>query len=192
MGGCHDHLVPDAKLVQERTRLFSDLRVGLGTEDDEDINGHRWDKVGSWNKGFPLPPRSGGPGLALHDCQEEEPDRRGGSDDRREDHANRLDDNVDQVYVRAKWTGVPRPQNPDDQTTHKQSDPDLPALSAPEVCREGSGDDQEVTEGQEEDGQKCQPVKRGEGAHVIPSELMPVNVFVSMTPGMDRILSTTT
>jgi len=41
MGGCDDHFVPDAKLVQERARLFSDLRVGLGTEDDEDVNGHR-------------------------------------------------------------------------------------------------------------------------------------------------------
>src|SRR5436309_11267557 len=41
-----------------------------------------WDKVGSWNKGFPLPRRSAETDLALHDCQEEEPNRRGGSDDR--------------------------------------------------------------------------------------------------------------
>src|SRR5207249_4667389 len=58
MGGCDDHVVSDAELVEERARLFPDLRVGLGTEDDEDVNGHRWDKVGSWNKGFPLPRRS--------------------------------------------------------------------------------------------------------------------------------------
>src|SRR2546426_865852 len=137
-------------------------------------------------------PRSAANSLALHDCQEEEPNRRGGSDDGREDHANRLDDDVDQVYARAKWTRVPRPQRPDDQAAHEQSNPDLPALPASEVRGEGSGDDQEETEGQEEDGQKRQPVKRGKGAHVIPQNLMPVKVFVSMTPGIDRILSTTT
>src|SRR3989441_11708475 len=151
-----------------------------------------WDQVGSRNKGFPLPRRSAETDLALHDCQEEEPNRRGGSDDGREDHANRLDDDVDQVYARAKWTRVPRPQRPDDQAAHKQSNPDLPALPASEVRGEGPGDDQEETEGQEEDGQKRQPVKRGKGAHVIPQNLMPVKVFVSMTPGIDRILSTTT
>src|SRR3989441_1359272 len=151
-----------------------------------------WDKVGSWNKGFPPRRWNAATGLALHDGQEEEPDRRGGSDDRREDHANRLDDDVDQVHVRTERTGVPRPQHPDDQTTHEQSDPDLPALPASEVRREGTGDDQEETEGQEEDGQERQPVKRGKAAHVIPQNLMPVKVFVSMTPGMDRILSTTT
>src|SRR3989441_11724990 len=151
-----------------------------------------YDKVGSWDKGFRLPRRSAANSLALHDCQEEEPNRRGGSDDGREDHANRLDDDVDQVYARAKWTRVPRPQRPDDQAAHKQSNPDLPALPASEVRGEGPGDDQEETEGQEEDGQKRQPVKRGKGAHVIPQNLMPVKVFVSMTPGIDRILSTTT
>src|SRR2546425_557131 len=41
MRGGDRHLVSDAELVQERTRLFSDLRVRLGTEDDEDIDGHR-------------------------------------------------------------------------------------------------------------------------------------------------------
>src|SRR2546425_10490321 len=51
-----------------------------------------WGKVGSWNKGFPLRRWNPATGLALHDGQEEEPDRRSGSDDRREDHANRLDD----------------------------------------------------------------------------------------------------
>src|SRR3989454_1453579 len=54
-----------------------------------------WDKVGSWNKGFPLPRRSAETDLALHDCQEEDPNRRGGSDDRREDHADRLGDRRD-------------------------------------------------------------------------------------------------
>src|SRR2546426_210513 len=151
-----------------------------------------WDKVGSWNKGFPLRRWNAASDLALHDGQEEEADCRGGSDDRREDHANRFDDDVDQVHGRAERTGVPRPQDTDDQTTYKQSDPDLPALPASKVRRESAGDDQEETEGQEEDGQERQPVKRGKAAHVIPQNLMPVKVFVSMTPGMDRILSTTT
>src|SRR2546426_256272 len=151
-----------------------------------------WDKVGSWNKGFPLRQWNAASDLALHDGQEEQADGRGGSDDRREDHANRFDDDVDQVHGRAERTGVPRPQDTDDQTTYKQSDPDLPALPASKVRRESAGDDQEETEGQEEDGQERQPVKRGKAAHVIPQNLMPVKVFVSMTPGMDRILSTTT
>src|SRR5256712_513209 len=151
-----------------------------------------YDKVGSWDKGCRRPRRSAANSLGRHDCQEEEPSRRGGSDDGREDRANRLHDDVDQVYARAIWTRVPRPQRPDDQAAHKQSNPDLPALPASEVRGEGPGDDQEETEGQEEDGQKRQPVKRGKGAHVIPQNLMPVKVFVSMTPGIDRILSTTT
>src|SRR2546422_1532197 len=151
-----------------------------------------WGKVGSWNRVFSLRQWNAASDLALHDGQEEEADGRGGSDDRREDHANRFDDDVDQVHGRAERTGVPRPQDTDDQTTYKQSDPDLPALPASKVRRESAGDDQEETEGQEEDGQERQPVKRGKAAHVIPQNLMPVKVFVSMTPGMDRILSTTT
>src|SRR2546421_3726928 len=98
-----------------------------------------WDKVGSWNKGFPLRQWNAASDLALHDGPEEEADGRGGSDDRREDHANRFDDDVDQVHGRAERTGVPRPQDTDDQTTYKQSDPDLPAPPASKVRRQSAG-----------------------------------------------------
>src|SRR5439155_7596523 len=84
-----------------------------------------WDKVGSWNKGFPLRRWNAASDLALHDGQEEEADCRGGSDDRREDHANRFDDDVDQVHGRAVRTGVPRPQDTADHTTDNKYDPDI-------------------------------------------------------------------
>src|SRR2546422_647259 len=93
-----------------------------------------WDKVGSWNKGFPLPRRSAETDLALHDCQEEEPNRRGGSNDRREDHADRLGDGADQVGACIVRARVPRPENPDDQTPHEKSDPNLAALPLPKYA----------------------------------------------------------
>src|SRR3989454_58219 len=121
-----------------------------------------WDKVGSWNKGFPLPRRSAETDLALHDCQEEEPNRRGGSDDRREDHADRLGDGADQVGACIVRARVPRPENPDDQTPHEKSDPNLAALPASEVRREGARDHEEEREGQKQDGHECQRIKRFE------------------------------
>src|SRR5256712_4783311 len=121
-----------------------------------------WDKVGSWNKGFPLPRRSAETDLALHDCQEEEPNRRGGSDDRREDHADRLGDGADQVGACIVRARVPRPENPDDQTPHEKSDPNLAALPASEVRRESARDHEEEREGQKQDGHECQQIKRFE------------------------------
>src|SRR2546425_2090947 len=121
-----------------------------------------WDKVGSWNKGFPLPRRSAETDLALHDCQEEEPNRRGGSDDRREDHADRLGDGADQVGACIVRACVPRPENPDDQTPHEKSDPNLAALPASEVRREGARDHEEECEGQKQDCHECQRIKRFE------------------------------
>src|SRR3989454_64189 len=121
-----------------------------------------WDKVGSWNKGFPLPRRSAETDLALHDCQEEEPNRRGGSDDRREDHADRLGDGADQVGACTVRACVPRPENPDDQTPHEKSDPNLAALPASEVRREGARDHEEEREGQKQDCHECQRIKRFE------------------------------
>src|SRR2546426_58426 len=121
-----------------------------------------WDKVGSWNKGFPLPRRSAETDLALHDCQEEEPNRRGGSDDRREDHADRLGDRADQVGACIVRACVPRPENPDDQTPHEKSDPNLAALPASEVRREGARDHEEECEGQKQDCHECQRIKRFE------------------------------
>src|SRR5947199_107777 len=121
-----------------------------------------WDKVGSWIKGFPLPRRSAETDLALHDCQEEEPNRRGGSDDRREDHADRLGDGADQVGACIVRACVPRPENPDDQTPHEKSDPNLAALPASEVRREGARDHEEEREGQKQDCHECQRIKRFE------------------------------
>src|SRR5205809_6553259 len=109
--------------------------------------------------------------LAFHDCEEEEADRGGGSDDGGEDHTDRLDDDSDEVHARAVRSRIPSPQDPHNQTTHKEADPDLPALTAPEVRREGAGDDEEEAERQEEDGHECPGFKRGKSAHVAPSEL---------------------
>src|SRR2546425_9297485 len=139
---------PSAWVLEPRTMRTS---TGIG-----------WDKVGSWNKGFPLPRRSAETDLALHDCQEEEPNRRGGSDDRREDHADRLGDGADQVGACIVRACVPRPENPDDQTPHEKSDPNLAALPASEVRREGARDHEEECEGQKQDCHECQRIKRFE------------------------------
>src|SRR3989442_9725750 len=88
--------------------------------------------------------------LALHDCEEEQPDRNGGANDGGNDHADRLDDNPDQVHARRRpGTGVPSPKDPNNEAPHEQSNPDLPALPASEVGGEGARDDKEEAERQQ-------------------------------------------
>src|SRR5438046_888188 len=72
--------------------------------------------------------------------------------DRREDHADRLDDDFDQDNACGARPGVPAPEDPDDEASDEKPDPDLSALAAAEIRRKGTRDDQEETERQEQDG----------------------------------------
>src|SRR5207253_7906953 len=70
-----------------------------------------WDKEGSRIKACALSDCRCSSCLALHDGEQEKSDRDRGPDDRREDHADRLDDDVDQDNAGGARPGVPAPKN---------------------------------------------------------------------------------
>src|SRR5207302_11281798 len=90
--------------------------------------------------------------LALHDGEQEKSDGDRGPDDRREDHADRLDDDVDQDNAGGARPGVPAPEDSDDEASDEKPDPDLSALAAAEIRRKGTRDAEEETECQKQDG----------------------------------------
>src|SRR5439155_9452414 len=153
-----------------------------------------WDKEGSRIKACALSDYRCTSCLALHDGEQEKSDGDRGPDDRRENHADRLDDDVDQDNAGGARPGVPAPCDSDDEASDEKPDPDLSALAAAEIRREGTRDDEEETERQEQDGHEIHNrIPDIEASHRIsPQNLIPVNVFVSMTPAIERILSTTT
>src|SRR5574340_289037 len=131
--------------------------------------------------------------LALHDGEEKQPDGRGRADHGGQDHADGLDHDRPERAVRGHRPHEITPRDSHDQSTHKQSGPDLPALPASEVRGERPGDDEEQGEREEKNGHRVHDGENIQRAHPTPSQnLIPVRVFVSMTPGMLRILSTTT
>src|SRR5712692_11341441 len=129
---------------------------------------------GRGNKGLrPSRRRLADRGLsALHDRQEEQADCRRGADDCCEDDADRLGDDREEIDARRGRARVPSPKETDDEAAHEEPDPDLAALAAPEIGREGPGDNEEQREGHQENGQECQSIERVE-CHRFPSELDP-------------------
>src|SRR5947209_15841060 len=111
-----------------------------------------WDKEGSRIKACALSDGRCTSCLALHDGEQEKSDGDRGPDDRREDHADRLDDDVDQDNAGGARPGVPAPEDSDDEASDEKPDPDLSALAAAEIRRKGTREDQEETERQEQDG----------------------------------------
>src|ERR1700704_5746820 len=123
----------------------------------------------------PRPTRTSHPGSgrsALHDRQEEQADCGRGADDCREDHANRLGDDREEIDARRGRASVPAPEGSDDEADDEEPDPHLAALATSEIGREGPGDDHEQGEGHQENGQEGQSVERVE-CHRFPSELDP-------------------
>src|SRR6266576_1939833 len=111
-----------------------------------------WDKEGSRIKACALSDCRCSSCLALHDGEQEKSNRDRGPDDRREDHADRLDDDVDQDDAGGARPRVIAPEDADDEASDEKRDPDFSALAAAEIRREGTRDDEEETECQKQDG----------------------------------------
>src|SRR5438132_7476080 len=97
-----------------------------------------WDKEGSRIKACALSDCRCTPCLALHYGEQEKSDGNRGPDDCREDHADRLDDDLDQDNAGGARPGVPAPVDSDDEAFDEKPDPELSALVAAEIRGEGT------------------------------------------------------
>src|SRR5437867_7459103 len=89
-----------------------------------------WDKEGSRIKACSLSDCRCTSCLALHDGEQEKSDGDRGPDDRRENHADRLDDDGDQDNARVARPGVPAPRDSRDECSDAQPEPAQSARAA--------------------------------------------------------------